>query len=500
MALKIIIARLNHETNTFSPIATPLSAFEPKYGAAARQDQQGARTAMGAYLALTQSLPDALIVTPLSAMANPSGTVDGAAYDTMCDAILSAVAGGCDAIMLDLHGAMVSQHQDDGEGALLEKIRRLAPDVPLCVALDLHGNLTQKMMDHCDIIVGFKTYPHIDMFETGAHAGRLLLSLLARRSKPVMGWRQLPLLSHTLMSNTACSAMQHAEQAALAAEALPGVLAVTVMAGFALADFADAGMSVVVVTEQDAALADTVAQQIAQQLWQQRAGFTYASEPLSDSLARARQLAAGAGRAPVLLLDHSDNVMSGGSCDTMDVLAAALRCKMSGIAMGPLCDPVAVATLIDAGLGATVTLTLGNKTNLTAQGLDKTPLLLSGVVRAINDGCFRVSGPIYTGSVINMGRTVLFDIGAARIVVTEQRTEPYDLGVFACVGLDPAQADFVLLKSRMYCRPVYVPLSRAVVECDSDSGGPTSSDYAFFPFQKMRRPIYPLDDDFQYCA
>jgi microcystin degradation protein MlrC len=500
--MKIVIARMNHETNTFSPIATPLSAFDPKYGAAALQDQQGARTAMGAYLALTDKLPDIDVVTPLAAMANPSGTVDGAAYDTMCEAILNAVAAGCDAIMLDLHGAMVSQHQDDGEGALLEKIRQLAPDVPLCVALDLHGNLTQKMIDHCDIIVGFKTYPHIDMFETGAHAGRLLLALLAQRSKPVIGWRQLPLLSHTLMSNTALSAMQRAEQAALAAEALPGVLAVTIMAGFALADFADAGMSVVVVAEHDAALADKVAQQIAAQLWRERADFTYVSEPLSTSLERARQLAAGTdnGTGPVLLLDHGDNVMSGGSCDTMDVLAGALDCKMSGIAMGPLWDPAAVATLIEAGLGASVTLALGNKTNLTAQSIDKTPLLLTGVVRAISDGCFRVTGPIYTGSMIDMGRTVLFDIGAARIVVTEQRTEPYDLGVFSCVGLDPLQADYLLLKSRMYCRPVYAPLSRAVVECDSDSGGPTSSDYAFFPFQKMRRPIYPLDDDLHYSA
>lgn len=495
MTMKIIIARLNHETNTFSPIATPLSAFDPKYGAAALADQQGARTAMGAFLDLAQRLPDVEIITPLAATANPSATVDGAAYDTMCGAIFDAVAAGCDAIMLDLHGAMVSEHHDDGEGALLEHIRRIAPGVPLCVALDLHGNVTQKMIDNSDIIVGFKTYPHVDMLETGAHAGRLLLAMLAGRSRPVMAWRQLPMLSHTLMSNTALSAMQRAEQAALEAEALPGVLAVTIMAGFALADFADAGMSVIVVTEGNAALADTLVQNIGQQLWQQRFDFTYVSEPLLTSLRRAMELAArvDVGRGPVLLLDHSDNVMSGGSCDTMDVLACALTCGMRGIAMGPLWDPQAVATMIDAGIGASVTVELGNKTNLTAQGITKTPLLLTGVVRAISDGVFCVSGPIYHGAQVEMGRTVLFDIGAARIVVTEQRTEPYDVGVFACVGIDPAEADFLLLKSRMYCRPVFEPISRALVECDSDTGGPTSSDYALFPFRKIRRPIYPLD-------
>jgi microcystin degradation protein MlrC len=496
MPRTVVIARMNHETNTFSPVPTPLEAFAPMWNQDAYQDQKGARTAMGAFLDVIESLPDCVVVTPAAAMAFPSGTVDAQAYDAICTSILAAVRKGCDAILLDLHGAMVAANVDDGEGTLLEQIRRIAPDVPMAVALDLHGNVTQKMVDHADIIVGFKTYPHIDMYETGAHAGRLLVDMLEKRIATVIAWRQLPLLSHTLLSNTTTdSAMQRAVNAAIAAENEPGILAVSVMAGFSLADFADAGMSVVVVGHAGQAHADEAAARLAKQIWLARDGFVYKSLSLAESMQRALALAANPATGPVLLLDHSDNVMSGGTCDTMDVLQAALQAGLSGIAVGPLADPQAVAQLIAAGIGATLTVELGNKTALAAQGLQKQPALLSGTVRAISDGSFCVSGPIYTGSIVKMGRTVLFDIGAAQIVVTEERVEPYDLGVYTCVGVVPANHQFLLLKSRMYCRPVFGPISKGLVECDSDSGGPTSSNYALFPFHKIRRPIYPLDSD-----
>lgn len=495
MSRTLVIARLNHETNTFSPVATPLSAFAPQWGADAYRDQKGARTAMGAFLDMADALPGTIIVTPVAAMANPSGTVAAEAYMAACDAIVAAVRAGCDAILLDLHGAMVAEQAGDAEGTLLARLRRIAPGVPLCVALDLHGNVTQRMVDHADILVGFKTYPHIDMYETGAHAARLLVAMLDAGSTPVTGWCQLPLLSHTLLSNTSASAMQQAVDAARLAETQPGILAVSVMAGFALADFPDAGMSVLVVTEGDRALADATARRIARQIWAARDDFRYVSAPLAATMEQALTLGTdhSTGTRPVLLLDHSDNVMSGGSCDTMDVLQAALQAGLTNIGVGPLADPAAVAQLVAAGMGATVTLTLGNKTALVAQGLTKTPVQMTGVVRAISEGNIVVNGPIYTGSVLRMGRSVLFETAAAWIVVTEERVEPYDLGVFTCLGLDPAAMTYLLLKSRMYCRPVFAPLCKALIECDSDTGGPTSSNYALFPFRHVRRPIYPLD-------
>lgn len=490
--MNFLIARLNHETNTFSPVRTPLGDFEPRYGDEALADQRDARTAMGAFIRLIAARPGGTLVTPLSATANPSGTVDAAAYEHLANCIVDAVTPGIDAILLDLHGAMVAEHVPDGEGELLRRLRARAPHVPIAVALDLHGNVTPAMIEHADLIVGFKTYPHIDMAETGEHAGRLLLDWLDGKTRPTMRWRQLPLLSHTLRSNTNEGAMRRAVEAARAMEAQPGVLAATVMAGFSLADFHDAGMSVIVVTDGDAALADRLADQLAEPIWREREGFVWRSEALAASLARARALAAQPGDGPVLLLDHSDNVMSGGSCDTMDVLAAALDAGLTGIAVGPICDPQAVAQLWAAPDGAQVEVDLGNRFRLHA-GDTRQAMLLAGRLLAHSNGRFTVSGPIYTGAQADMGRTVLLDIGAAQLVITEKRMEPYDIGVFGCVGLDPSAQRFLLLKSRMYCRPVFGKLAKGLVECDSDKGGPTSSNYAFFDFRRLRRPVYPLD-------
>ena len=488
--MKILIARLNHETNTFSPVATPLESFSPTYGEAAYRENLGMRTAMAAFIDLAQQL-GATLVTPVSATANPSGPVQAEAYDALTERIVAA-APGCDAILLDLHGAMVAENSLDGEGDLLARVRAAAPGVPMGVALDLHGNITQKIVDNADVVVGFKTYPHVDMYETGLHAGRLLLAMLQGGPRYTVRWHQLPLMSHTLCSTTLHGAMQRAVQAAQAAEQ-GGVPAVTIFAGFSLADIPAPCVSVVataVDTPAGVAAAQAAIDRIADQIWAERGQFVYRSEALDASMQRALAMADGATK-PVLLLDHSDNCMSGGTCDTMDVLQAALAQGLRDIAVGPLCDPQAVAALVAAGVGASVSLTLGNKVALTQLNLTKHPMQVTGTVRAVCDGEYTVSGPIYTGQRCCMGRTVLLDMGSAQIVVTERPHEPWDIGVFACVGVDPTQHRFLLLKSRMYCRPVFVPLSQGLIECDSP--GVTSSDYALYPFARVTRPVFPLD-------
>lgn len=488
--MKILIARLNHETNTFSPVPTPLQAFSPDYSEQALRSQRGMRTAMAAFIDAADAL-GADLVTPVSATANPSGPVHAAAYAELTDRIVGA-APGCDAILLDLHGAMVAESTPDGEGDLLARVRAAAPGVPIGVALDLHGNITEKMVRNADVMVGFKTYPHVDMYETGEHAARLLLAMLQGHARYTVRWRQLPLMSHTLRSTTLQGAMRHAVESAREAEAM-GVAAVSVFAGFSLADIEAPCVSVVatcVDNTAERALTDGVLERLSQQIWEARSGFVYDSEPLSDSLARARQLSEGASK-PLLLLDHSDNCMSGGTCDSMDVLQACLAAGMRDILTGPLCDPQAVDEMVRAGEGAQVRLSLGNKVSLAGIGLHKQPVTVSGRVRVISDGQYTVTGPIYTGQRCHMGRTVWLDIGAAQVVVCEQTHEPWDLGVFHCVGVDPTQYRYLLLKSRMYCRPVFVPISSGLVECDSP--GVTSSDYSHFPFARVRRPVYPLD-------
>ena len=492
--MKVVVARLNHETNTFSPVPTPLAAFGagdprgPAFGADAYAAGKGSATAMGAFIDAA-ARRGCTIRTPLFAMANPSGPVSAAAYRTMCDAIVDAVGAGCDAIMLDLHGAMVVEDNDDGEGALLERIRAVAPRTPLALALDLHGNVSDAMVRLADIVVGFKTYPHVDMYATGAHAARLLFAMLDGKIKPVVAIARPGVLAQTLCQNTEIpGAMRDGVELARAAER-NGALAATVFGGFYLADIADAGMSVVVVGDGNAAQAGQWAQEVSAALQARKREFIFRQTPLADAVARARAVRDGR----VLLLDHGDNCMSGGTCDTMDVLAECLRQGLDQIGVGPVCDPHAVAQLIAAGAGATVTLELGNKLPMPKIGMAaRVPLRLTGTVRGISNGEYTISGPIYTGTRCYMGRTVLFDTGSAEIVITEHTQEPWDLGVFTCAGLDPATKRFLILKSRMYYRPVFAPLAVAIIECASV--GVCASDFSLFAYRKLRRPIYPLDD------
>jgi len=494
--MKIVAARLNHETNTFSPLATPLAAFGPDgptFGRAALESARGTRTALGAFIEAATARGDEIAVA-VNATANPSGLVDGAAYERLAGSIVEAVRVGCDAVLLDLHGAMVAAGADDGEGELLRRLRAVAPEVPLGVALDLHGNISQAMVDAADVMVGFKTYPHVDMAETGAHVARLLFDWIDGGARPRVAWAQPPLLSHTLRSATGEGAMQRAVRRARQMET-EGLLAATVFAGFSLADIRDAGLSIVTVG-RDRGEAQRAADALARQAWDERDGFVYRSEPLAESVARARAM--GERGRPVLLLDHGDNVMSGGTCDTTTLLEECRRQGMTGIGVGPLADAATVAQAFATGIGSRIKVSLGNKV---PQGLSlpqAPPFECDVTVRALGDGRFRITGPIYTGETWAMGRTAVLDHPAFTAVVSERPMEPLDLAVFESAGVDPRAFDFLLLKSRMYCRPTFVPISAGLVECDSR--GVCSSDYSLFRFSKLRRPVYPLDPQAAYGA
>ena len=489
--MRIVAARVNHETNTFSPLATPLTAFNPRWNADALTAGRGSATALGAFLAFAEAR-GAEVVVPVMAHANPSGPVSDDAFEALCAAILATLEPGCDAILLDLHGAMVTQSHDDGEGELLARIRAVAPDVPLGVALDLHGNITRQMVVLSDVLVGFRTYPHVDMVETGERVARIIGRMLDAGLRPRQAWCHPPMLAHTLCMDTRVPGpMQAAIATVRAAEARPGILAATLFGGFSLADLAETGVSVVVTAGTQAA-ANDVAAELGRELWEARDGFVYDEAPLATSIAAARTVLGAPGTGPVLLLDHGDNCMSGGTCDVMDVLAAALTAGMDGIVAGPICDPQAVAILCEAGTGARLRLGIGNRVPLPGFPV-QSPLDVEGVVAAVGDGTYVITGPTYTGQRCTMGRAAVIDTGKARILVTEQPHEPWDFGVFTCCSVDPREARVLILKSRMYCRPVFEPITRTVVECASH--GVTGSNYGFFPFAKLARPTFPLDRD-----
>jgi microcystin degradation protein MlrC len=491
--MRVVIAQMQHETNTFSPVPTPWEAFGnhgPRVGREALEAVEGTRVPMAAFIDLARR-EGAGIDTPVAAWAHPSGPVDGAAYDRICGLICDAVRRGCDAIFLDLHGAMVVEGRtDDGEGSLLERVRSIAPDVPIAVSLDLHANVTERMVRNCDVIAGYKTYPHVDGYEAGELAGRLLLRSLKGEIEPVMAWGNRPLLAHTLRQSTGESPMRDFVEAARMAER-DGMLAATAFGGFQLADIHDAGISAVVVADRDRAAAQAACDAILDTAWRLKDDFVYRGRPLEEALIEARRLGDQSG-GPVLLLDHADNCASGATQDSMHVLQAALRLGLGGIAVGPVRDPEAVARMVEAGIGNRVTLPVGGKADMPAIGRKGEPMELTGIVRNITDGEYTITGPQFTGMRCYMGRTAVLDTGAAQVVVTERNQEPWDRGVFESVGIRPEKQRYLLLKSRMYYRPVFLPIAKGAVLCDGV--GVASSDWKQFSYRKVRRPIYPLDE------
>jgi len=482
---------MEHETNTFSPVETSWESFGPDgpyIGVHAYRAMKGTKTPIGAFIDIAEEA-NADIVTSVAGFAYPSGPVSGLAYDRFCDLIIEDVRQGCDLIMLDLHGAMVVKDRTlDGEGTLLKKIREVAPSTPIAVSLDLHANVTSDMVRNANIIVGYKTYPHIDMYETGVLAGKLLLRLYREEIKPVMHWNNIPVLAQTLKMNTSEGAMKSYSDRAAQSEKKPNVLASSAFGGFPMADMPEAGMSVVMITDDDQELAKTECNAILDVAWKQKESFIWRDEPLEDSISHAKSLKEG----PILLLDHPDNCATGATQDTMTTLREALKQGLSDIAVGPIRDPEAVAQLIAAGIGATITLPIGGKTDMPAINKKGEPLNLTGVIKNITDGDYVITGPQFTGVKASMGRTVVFDTGDAEIVITEKLQEPWDLGVFTSVGIDPSTKKYLLLKSRMYFRPVFLPIAKHSVYCAGVGVG--SSDWTMFNYEKIRRPIYPLDD------
>jgi len=490
MTMRAVIAMMEHETNTFSPVPTPLSRFGSPDVATGKDVYRlfkGTGTGLGAFLDIAEA-EGMEMVTPIAANANPSGKVEAAAYETICSAILDAVKAGCDVCLLDLHGAMVAETTDDGEGTLLKRIRQIAPDLPIAISLDLHANITDDIVENCTVLVGYKTYPHIDMYEAGAHSGRIMMRALKGEVKPVMAWGQRPILAQTLRMGHDDEPMKTMIAMAREAEA-GGLLAASVFGGFPLADFHDAGLSVVTVADGNRTSAQDACDRMLGRAWQERAEFIFQSEPLAETVAKAKALADG----PIVMLDHADNSASGGTQDTTAVLKEVIDQGLEDVAFFAICDPQAVDEMEAAGVGATVNLSLGGKIDMPSIGRQGEPLEITGKVRALTDGDFVITVPMGRGTIMAMGKTAVLDTGKVQIVVISRHTEPYDLGCFRSVGIEPTQKRYLVLKSRIHHRAGFAAIAKH--ELRLNGVGVTSSDNSLFRFEKVRRPIYPLEPD-----
>jgi microcystin degradation protein MlrC len=484
---KLVVAMMMHETNTFSPVPTPLSSFRPLAGEAAVAEFADTNTQLGGFLAVAKRA-GAEIAVPVAASAHPSGYVEKSAYEDMADAIVGAVRGGCDAAFLALHGAMVAEHTDDGEGELLRRIRAVAPRLPIAVGLDFHAHLTAPMVELATVVTGYRTYPHVDMAETAERAGRTLLRALDGEVRPVMVWGTRPMMTSTLAHAPSRQPMKEIMDLAIAAEARGTVLNASVFGGFPHADIPHISCSSVMVCDGQADAGRALLDRLLDMAWAKRKDFLYQGAPLAGQIAHAKTL----GEGPIVLVDHGDNTASGGTQDVMSVIAEVERQGLTDVAAGPICDPAAVARILDAGTAASVTLPLGGKIDMPQINLPGRPHPVTGKVVRITDGEFVVTGPMATGTRVRMGRTAVLDTGAIQIVVSERRSEPFDLGVFTHCGIDPRRKRYVLIKSRQHFRAGFEPIARHIVLCDGD--GCTSSDLRLFTYRNRRRPLYPFEE------
>jgi microcystin degradation protein MlrC len=490
--MRLLLAMMKHETNTFSPVVTDLARFSraggsaPDSGASAVAAYRGTGTVTGAYIEIAER-EGAEFELAIAADAWPSGPVEDQAYEAMCATILAAVKrGGWDGILLDLHGAMVTRSHEDGEGTLLKRMRAIDPKTPIAVGYDMHANVYAEMVEHANVVAGYQTYPHVDMYGTGRRAGDALIRLIKGQAKPTTAWGRLPMLPHVMRQGTADEPNKSLQARCRAMEA-EGALCASLFVGFPHADISNAGLSVVITTDNDMKRAEAYRDELLNAAWAQREAFVYQLEPLERSVARAKAMTDG----PVFLLDHYDNAASGGPMDTTRVLAEIMRQQLDNVAAFGIFDPAAVQQCIATGIGATLTLSIGGKQKMPMCPEPSEPLQVTGKVKTIFDGKYRAKGPMAAGTQQDMGHAVVLDTGHVEIVLFSRHVEPFDVNTLLAVGIDPMQKRYVMLKSRIHWRAGMSHLAKAVVECAGV--GVCTSDYGQHRFERLRRPIYPLD-------
>lgn len=530
---RILVGEISHETNTFSPIRTTLPYFAERhlfYGPDMINHFTGTHTGVGGYIDAAARLGFELIPS-VAASATPSGTVAREAFDHMLGIVLEtarqamASPEGLDGVALCLHGAMVIEGSEDGEGEILEAVRGVVgPDIPVVATLDLHGNITEKMIKNADAFFGFDTNPHVDGYERAEEAADLLAKMLAGGARPVMAMVKAQMMPPTINMRTAEGPMVELFQMARKFEAEPGVVNVSVFGGFPFADIHDAGTCCVAVVDAaqvkgegaaaagkaaaDAAAkarAAAIAKAVTDRAWEIRDQFL---KPI-PSPAEAVKHAIEAKRGPVILADVADNMGGGGSGDTTVLLAELLRQGAQNVGFAVIVDPASIARCAVAGVGRMVDLELGGK----EEPKHGAPLKVRGYVKAVTDGVFVNKGPMGTGVVVDVGGTAVVRLGVrysdgapagdddvaewARpgagidVLITGRRAAPNDPEIYRAAGITPEDKHILIVKSRGHFRAAYEPLAAEIVEVDCP--GFASPNLSHFEYKKVRRPLFPLD-------
>ena len=487
--MRIATGCIGHETNTFSPIPTSLESFEGGSYATGEEVVRAfgdTETVTGGFIERAGQLGVELVPL-LWTFATPAGVVEQRAYDTLKRRFLQLLdeAGAIDGVVLDLHGAMVTEKCEDAEGDLLGSIRSAVGSLPIVSTLDLHANATAKMAANADSIVGFDTYPHVDCYQRGLEAMQIVFDTVQGNVRPTMSYRQLPLLTPPPAQCTMRAPMSDVLGRLHELEARPGVVTATVSMGFPFSDIRDAGTSVLVTTDGDNQLAETCADALASYLWEQRERFECDLISIEGAIARAKQTDG----KPIVLAEGSDNPGGGGPCDGTHILRAFVEAGVQDAVIAVIADPESLERAIRVGVGSSVELEVGGKTD----ALHGEPVSLSAYVRVISDGQFVHKGPMSRGKPGGMGRTAVVSANGIEILLTEHRVQPYDAEILRSVGIAPEDRKLIALKSAVHFRAAYTPIAHEIL--DVDTPGVHNPNLFGYDYEKLRRPVFPLDSD-----
>ena len=499
---RIAVGGFQHETNTFAPAKATWTDFAEGGGWPALQ--QGAamvRTLAGTNLPAGGAI-EALAqlghqVVPLVwAAATPCAHVTRDAYERIAAMLIEGIGreGPFDAVYLDLHGAMVAEHVDDGEGELLRRVRAaVGPRVPVVASLDLHANVTPAMVAQSDALVGYRTYPHVDMAATGARAARLLHELLGGRDARGKALRQLPFL---IPLTWQCTLMEPARSIYEELDGFEkdGVVSVTFTPGFPAADIADCGASVIAYAASQAAAeraADRLASRVADSERDFAGRLWSPDEAVQAAMAKSRSA-----RRPIVLADTQDNPGAGGTSDTTGLLEALVRNRPDGAVLAVVADGESARIAHQAGSGAEVALAMGGKSGAPGQR----PFHGRFTVERLGDGDFVGTGPMWGGVHCRLGPMALLRIGGVRVIVAEKKLQAADQSIFRHLGVEPAEEKILGLKSSVHFRADFQPIAEEILVVAAP--GAMLADPALLPWRKLRSGVRlnPLGPEFRRHA
>lgn len=490
--IRIATAGFLHESNTFSGIPASLALWERSgivEGDAIRTEYASSQSTLAGFLALEQEDPQVEVVPLVFSRLTPMGAITEEAIEHLMQRIVDAIGnhGPWDGILLPQHGAAVSIPFLDADGELLRRVRkRVGPQVPIGMALDMHANVSQGMVGPADIVTVYQTNPHIDARAQALLCGRLLVRTIRGEIRPRMALATPPLVVNILNQGTSDEPMSELLAVAQAQRKRSGVLSVSVVEGYPYADVPEMGMSFIAVTDDDQALADDVAHQLARAAWDLREALNQGGTPINEALHQADAAPAG----PVVLFDVGDNVGGGSPGDSTHILHAARALGVRNL-LQALCDPQVVMQCQAAGIGGRVTANVGGKSD----HLHGAPFPIEAIVTALSDGRYEETGPTHGGfRFFNDGASAALrtDDGYT-LVLTSRAAGSSSLQQFRTLGIEPLNMKIIVAKGVHSPRPAMEPIARQMIWVATP--GVTTADLSTFTYQHRRVPMYPMEPE-----